>query len=404
MSEWIQTNIGDVATVFDGPHATPKKTETGPWFLSISSLDKGRLNLAESAHVSEEDFGHWTRRVTPREGDVLFSYETRLGEAALMPSGIRACLGRRMGILRPKTDRVHPQFLLYAYLGPEFQETIAARTIHGATVDRIPLASLSTWPIRLPGLAEQRAIVSVLGALDEKIAVNERIAATADELSRALFTREFPISAASVPQDGWVPGYLSDLCSTQYGYTASSTSEPVGPKFLRVKDINKRNWVNWADVPHCEISERDREKYQLSIGDVLVARMADPGKSTIVEEATDAVFASYLVRLKTPSLAHSYFVWGFLKSDAYVNYAESSRGGSVQANMNAKVIVGAQLLIPPVEMMQRYLRLVTPVRQRLTLALGESQTLAALRDTLLPQLMSGRLRVKDAEKIVEDAT
>src|SRR5664280_3618058 len=111
--KWEVRRIGDVAEVFDGPHATPHKTDAGPWFLSISSLQAGRLALEESAHLSEEDFARWTRRVTPQSGDVLFSYETRLGEAAIMPAGIRACLGRRMGLLRP-WDEINPRFLLYA--------------------------------------------------------------------------------------------------------------------------------------------------------------------------------------------------------------------------------------------------------------------------------------------------
>lgn len=128
--------------VFDGPHATPTKTASGPWFLSISSLRGGRLVISESAHVSEEDFVRWTRRVAPEAGDVLFSYETRLGEAALMPEDLRACLGRRMGLLRPRRDVIDPRFLLYAYLGPQFQAEIQRRAIRGATVDRIPLNSV----------------------------------------------------------------------------------------------------------------------------------------------------------------------------------------------------------------------------------------------------------------------
>ena len=79
----------------------PHKTDTGPWYLSISSLQNGRLVLDESAHLSEEDFVRWTRRITPQVGDVLFSYETRLGEAALMPDGVRGCLGRRMRYSTP---------------------------------------------------------------------------------------------------------------------------------------------------------------------------------------------------------------------------------------------------------------------------------------------------------------
>jgi len=120
MSDFM-TTIGRVAEVYDGPHATPKKIKQGPYFLSISSLENGTLDLSKSVHLSEQDFVKWTKRVTPKEGDVLFSYETRLGDAALMPPSVKACLGRRMGLLRPDTEKVIPEYLLYAYLAPAFQ-------------------------------------------------------------------------------------------------------------------------------------------------------------------------------------------------------------------------------------------------------------------------------------------
>ena len=165
------TTLGTIATVFDGPHATPDKTVAGPWFLSISSLQGGRLVLAESAHLGEQDFTRWTRRVTPTAGDVLFSYETRLGEAALMPVGVRACLGRRMALLRPRIDVVGSRTLLQAYLSV-VQETIRQRAVHGATVDRIPLTELSAWPIAVPERAGQ--LESLLGAIDDIAAQRER--------------------------------------------------------------------------------------------------------------------------------------------------------------------------------------------------------------------------------------
>lgn len=87
---------------FDGPHATPPKTRDGPVLLGISNLASGRLDLRQTEHLSDDDYVRWTRRVTPRPNDIVFSYETRLGEAALIPKGLRACLGRRMGLLRPR--------------------------------------------------------------------------------------------------------------------------------------------------------------------------------------------------------------------------------------------------------------------------------------------------------------
>jgi len=158
-------------------------------------------------------------------------------------------------------------------------------------------------------------------------------------------------------------------------------------------DINKRNWIEWDDVPHCKIEPGARASYALQYGDLVVARMADPGKSAIVEEEIEAVFASYLVRLKTASLARSYYVYGFLKSDLYSEYAQGATSGSVQANMNAKVIVGASLVIPTEAVIERFFKAVLPFRQCLVANVRESRTLATLRDTLLPKLSSGEVRL-----------
>ncbi|MGW3316763.1 restriction endonuclease subunit S [Streptomyces fungicidicus] len=161
--------IGDLAELFDGPHATPQKTETGPWFLSISSLMNGYLDLSESAHLAEEDFPRWTRRVQPQAGDVLFSYETRLGDAALMPPDVRGSLGRRMALLRSKSAAVSGALLLHAYLSPAFQEEIKRRTVHGATVDRLPLKEMSGWRIPLPVPGERERLSAKLDALHASV-------------------------------------------------------------------------------------------------------------------------------------------------------------------------------------------------------------------------------------------
>src|SRR5438094_959091 len=161
--EWREVAIGELAEIFDGPHATPPKTSDGPVFLGISNLAQGRLDLANTEHLSGEDYARWTRRVEPRAGDVVFSYETRLGEAAYIPPGLRCCLGRRMGLLRARAGKVDKRFLLYAYLGHQFQETLRSRTIHGSTVDRIPLIDMPGFPIEVPAdIEEQRAIAYIL--------------------------------------------------------------------------------------------------------------------------------------------------------------------------------------------------------------------------------------------------
>jgi len=149
--EWEQHRLGDLAEVFDGPHATPRTVDEGPVFLGIQALQRGRLVLKNTRHVAESDFATWTRRIEPTAGDVVFSYETRLGEAALIPSGLRCCLGRRMGLLRIRPGaQVTPQMMLLAYLGPQFQAELRHHTINGSTVDRLPINGFGSFSIVLP--------------------------------------------------------------------------------------------------------------------------------------------------------------------------------------------------------------------------------------------------------------
>lgn len=172
--EWPVARLGDVCDVYDGPHATPRLTDEGPIFLGIANLSNGLLDLNNTNHVTDEDFAHWTRRVTPSAGDLVFSYETRLGQAALIPPGLKCCLGRRMGLLRVKGAMVDPIVLLRAYLSPEFQETIRQLTIHGSTVDRIPLKDFGEFPIRLPPTTSMSRFASNLRPMRDRVEHIER--------------------------------------------------------------------------------------------------------------------------------------------------------------------------------------------------------------------------------------
>ena len=171
---------------------------------------------------------------------------------------------------------------------------------------------------------------------------------------------------------------------------------------LRVTDMNKEPWVEWRDVPHCEIADSQYAKYRLHIGDILVSRMADPGKAAIVEESVEAVFASYLIRLNRTVEADSYFLFYTLRSDQYLAYAEGATGGTVQANMNAQVITAAEIVIPPENLRAQFGESVRPMRQKIVGNLQHNRALAALRDALLPQLMSGDLRLIEAEAKVDE--
>ena len=187
--------IGDVGEVFDGPHATPKTVDVGPIFLGISALQDGDVNLGETRHVTLEDFRRWTRRVRPQPGDVVFSYETRLGQAAVIPEGLECCLGRRMGLVRVDRRRVEPRFFVYQYVSAPYREFLSSRTVRGATVDRIALKEFPSFPIILPPLDQQKAIAKKLDCLRAETQRLESIyhqkLAALDALKKSLLDQAF---------------------------------------------------------------------------------------------------------------------------------------------------------------------------------------------------------------------
>jgi type I restriction enzyme, S subunit len=256
MSQWETVALRDVAVVYDGPHATPAKTDEGAWYLSISSLNNGRFDFVRSAHLSEVDLPRWTKRVAPQSGDTLFSYETRLGEAAYWEHDVEAALGRRMGLLRPKAGKVEPRYLSYAYLGPQFQEVVRQKTLHGATVDRIPVGDMPSWPLLLPPLAVQRAILRILGSIDRLIENNRRRMEVLEEMARAIYREWFvrfrfrghenveliDSTLGPIP-DGWEVKTVGDVVELKYGKALKADARSGGG----VAVVGSSGIVGWHD-------------------------------------------------------------------------------------------------------------------------------------------------------------
>ncbi|KQQ98291.1 hypothetical protein ASF74_14165 [Arthrobacter sp. Leaf145] len=265
----------------------------------------------------------------------------------------------------------------------------------GSATPIINKSVLSKFEFLVPPVNEQRAIAEVLGALDDKIAANTKLATSIAELATMHFSR--------VNQDADQTVLLSKLVATQYGVTTSAHAEP-GPRFLRVTDINKKPWIEWDSTPNCTVSDAELAKYRVSPGDMLVARMADPGKAAFIDSGDpEAVFASYLVRLKPHDPVQALYLYYFLRSPQYLEYAEGAMTGSVQKNMNAKVIVATDVALPGHDILVGFNETVGPLRALIQSFLNENRKLTATRDALLPHLMSGKLRVRDAEKVLEDA-
>ena len=321
-------------------------------------------------------------------------------------------------------DAAFYYYLFNSSLGRQLIETI----VEQVAVAGIRGSDLKELEVLYPPLDEQRAIAHILGTLDDKIELNRRMNATLEAIARAIFKSWFvdfdPVhakargeqpygmdadTAALFPDSfenselgpipaGWGVKRFGEISEKpQYGYTASAQDVPVGPRFLRIKDINKAPWIEWANVPYCKLSESDHEKYKLHAGDIVIARMADPGHSAFIEDEVDAVFASYLIRFRSVDATLDRYLQFWLRSDSYWSQVEGTKTGTTRSSLNAQVLSSFRLVLPPVEIAAKFSDYVTALRQMIVRNNEEIRTLSVLRDALLPKLISGEIRIGDVE-------
>ncbi len=403
--EWHEVALGELAEIFDGPHATPPKTQDGPIFLGISNLANGRLDLSNTEHLSEEHYERWTRRVVPELGDVVFSYETRLGEAAFIQRGLHCCLGRRMGLLRARPGKVDKRFLLYAYLGPQFQETLRSRTIHGSTVDRIPLIDMAKFRIWVPkDPDQQRAIARVLGALDDKIELNRRMNETLQAMAGALFKSWFidfdPVrdSILRKPLGHIFPDHFdaSPLGEIPNGWEATNWGTLVRLEYGRgLSDYARYDKLYPVYGTNGKIGTHS-EPLCSHPGIIIGRKGAYRGIhfSDVPFFVIDTAF--YVEPLDQIELRWAYYE--LLRQD--INSMDS---GSAIPSTSCEDFYSLPVIAPPTAVQRRFVQLLEPTWARQNANDREVVTLTALRDTLLPKLISGELRVSEAQQVVAEA-
>lgn len=422
LTEWRVVPVRDLCLgIYDGPHATPKKSQQGPVFLGISSLKGGRLDLDQSDHLSEIDYIKWTRRVTPEPGDVVFSYETRLGEAAMIPDGLRCCLGRRMALMRPDPAKVDPRFLLYAFLGPDFQATIRQRTIHGSTVERMLLTEFPDFPIQVPDLATQRSIAKLLGALDDKIELNRRMGRTLESIARAIFKSWFvdfdPVRKKAAGGDPGLPPSLAALFPdalepsvvglVPYGWSVSEIGKEVeavggstpstgnadywgGPiAFATPKDL--------ADIPAPALLQTERAVSPagaatissgiLEPGAVLMSSRAPIGYLAL-NEIPVCVNQGFIAMRCARTLSSHYVIhWARCNMESIVGNAN----GTTFLEISKRNFRPLPVVVPPQPLVDRFTEIAESLHRNVVRNLRETKMIESLRDALLPRLLTGEL-------------
>ncbi|MEV6378109.1 restriction endonuclease subunit S [Streptomyces sp. NPDC051773] len=400
MPEWQTVPLPEVLDFQEGPGIMAKDFRAeGVPLLRLAGLKRNSALLMGcnflDSKVVEKRWAHFRLR----EGDVLLSTSASLGEVAQVDaSGVGAIAYTGIIRFRPKNSLVDPAFIQFMLTSPSFKHQIEAMGV-GSVMKHFGPSHLRQMTVDVPPVPDQGAIAAVLGALDEKIAVNERVATTALGLAEAIYLQV-------AESKTWQSARLADAARWMSGGTPK-TSEPSywGGSIPWISALSlKSPWIDRSDRNVTELGARSgtriapvdtvlfvvrgsslKEEFRIGIAQRDVAFGQDC-KALIARDGIDPHVLFHGIRSQTAK------VLGMVD--------ETSIGaGRLSTDLISNLEIrfpGAQSDAAVAEV--RTLDEVAATRQR------ESQALATLRDTLLPQLMSGRLRVKDAEKIVEDAT
>jgi type I restriction enzyme S subunit len=328
--------------------------------------------------------------------------EAGLKFAAVSDVDLPSLLVQRVARLRG-TDSLDKWFLRYLISSSSFTDHILAVQT-GTAVPHISGDQIRSFRFRRPPMSEQKAIGRVLGALDQKIDLNRRMNQTLDAIARAIFKSWFlDIDQRGMPE-GWQTGSLLEQADLLSGGTPNtSNSEYWGGEIL---------WASAGDVSQCaetfliqtarSITEKGLEESSTRVippwATVVVARGATTGRLTMFGEAMAMNQTCYALVSKFGA-----DVALFCQVRQAVGDLVHAAHGSVFDTLTTRTFQSYQAVLPEPRTLLAFEERVRPLFEGILGNQRQSRTLATLRDTLLPKLLSGEIRVKQAEKLLGEA-
>jgi len=430
--EWqTQTLRQAGVSLLDCDHRTPPAADRGYPYVAIPQLRGGRIELSDARRISPEHFVDWTRKAKPTANDVVLSRRCNPGETAFVPLNLEFALGQNLVLLRADGKQLYPPFLRWLTRGPEWWEQIGKFLNVGAIFDSLKCADVPNFQLKIPPLPEQRAIAHILGTLDDKINLNRRMNETLEAMARAFFKSWFvdfdPVRAKAEGRDPGLPQPLADLFPDSFedsvlgeipkGWEVArfaDTIEIVGggtPKTSLAEywggDIP---WFSVVDAPtDSEVWVLDTEKKVTRAGVENSSTRVLPVGTTIIS-ARGTVGRVGLVGVPMAMNQSCYGLRGLAGTQGFFSYystrvlvarLQQHAHGSVFDTITRDTLAGVSVVVPPSELVEHFEKEVSPSLDRIRAGLLEARTLATLRDILLPKLISGELRVKEAECFAE---
>ena len=430
MTELKSCQIGDVAEIIGG--GTPSTKNEKNFGGDIAWITPKDLSNHDAMYISKGErsitgigLENSSAKLLPANS-ILFTSRAPIGYVALAKNEIATNQGFKSLVLKDDND---PKFFYYLLknITPQIKSYAS-----GSTFQEISGKVLSTITIKIPNANIQKRIGEFLEKFDKKIELNKKNNETIEEISKALFKSWFidfdPVIAKAEGRSTGLPDEISDLFPNSFedseigqipnswdikkisawgetvcGKTPSTKNESYYGNdymFVTIPDLHKGLHITSSSKGLSKSGAELQSKKLLSKGSILVSCIATPGLIGVIQESC---FTNQQINSITPNNKNcTWFIAFYLlmNKDLLLSFGG---GGSVFFNLNKSKFDSIEILSPPEKIIDKFNQFVFPLMNKCFAHKREISFLSNIRDTLLPKLISGELRISDAEKIIEEA-
>lgn len=397
-------------------------------FLTAKSLRDGYVDIAGAPRLGNERADSLTFGFVQQD-DVLLSHNATVGRVAIVPPhNGRLLVGTSLTYFRLDQGRLLSRYLAVYFTGREFQNQLAAVMSH-STRNQVPVTAQRKLSVVVPTLTEQKAIASVLGTLDDLIELNRETNEILEEMARALFKSWFvdfdpvraklegrPPAGMDAETAALFPDHFEDseLGQIPRGWRAGAISDLAAIRNQSVNPGSKpeRVWEHYSipafDAGAWPASDKGSEiksgKYRIPESAVLLSKLNPDTPRVWLPDLTSleaAICSTEFLPFVPQESEHRSFVFELLRSEPVFSEICNRATGSTGSRQRVKPrdVERIRTVIPPDEVIRAFVSLAGPHHEMIATNRRESRDLAALRDTLLPKLLSGELPVSELDAV-----
>lgn len=389
---------------------TPTKTSDGVPLITARVIKGGRISSDRQEFIAEEAYDTWMRRGLPKAGDVLITTEAPLGEVAQVGLNDHIALAQRVILLRPDPRKVDPQFFFHFLRSPRAQERLRRRS-SGTTVLGIRQPELRAVEIDLLPRKSQETVGMILDSIDELIENNRRRIEVLEEMAQAIYREwfvhfrypghedaTFVDSPLGLIPEGWKAVQLVDVAELTMGQSPKSefyNDDGHGSPFHQgVKDFGRHFPTHRT---FCTVEGR-----RAAAGDILVSVRAPVGRLNIAP--TDMTIGRGLGAARS-KFGYQSLLFYALKLTAFAT-EDSMGSGTIFKSITKKDLASLRIPWPPDSFAGYVERQFAPKLEQIGVLSRSNVHLAAIRDLLLPKLVTGEIDVSelDLDALVEAAS